>query len=267
MTVVVKVGGSIASNGIPDRLIADIASLAESGLIVVHGGGPAVTELTSSLGIEPKFITSPNGIRSRYTDAATMSAFLMAIKGKINTEIVLALGRYGVNAVGLTGIDAGLIQAERKARLRTFSENGRPMLIDGGYTGRITGVNSSFLKILLGELLVPVIAPIAVSSQMEALNVDGDRAAAAVAGSIGSSLLVLLTNVDAVILDGKPVRTIKRDELMDVMKKVGSGMDKKLLAAGEAIDSGVSRVVICNGNSERPVSEAVDNSIGTVITK
>ncbi len=267
MTVVVKVGGSIASHGIPDQLMADVASVAGRGLIVVHGGGPAVTELASSLGIESKFVTSPDGIRSRYTDAATMSAFLMAIKGRINTDIVLSLGRHGVNAVGLTGMDAGLIQAERKARLKVMSENGRPMFIEGGYTGRITGVNSSFLKMLVAASIVPVIAPVAVSGQMEALNVDGDRAAAAIAGSMGSSLLILLTNVDAVMLDGKPLHTIKRDDLMNVMKKVGSGMDKKLLAAAEAIDSGVGRVVICNGNSVRPVSEALENSSGTVITK
>ena len=267
MSLVVKVGGSIASNGISENLTSDMAALKDMGLIVVHGGGPAVTELTSALGIEPRFVTSPDGIRSRYTDAETMSAFLMAMKGRINTDIVLSLRRYGVNAIGLTGIDAGIMQAERKSRLRVLSDRGRPMFIDGGYTGRITGINSSFLKMLVNEKMVPVIAPIAVSVQQEALNVDGDRAAAAVSGSMASDILVLLTNVDAVMLDGNPIDTIKRGDLLEIIRKVGNGMDKKLMAAGEAIDSGVKKVVICNGNSKQPVTKAVENSVGTVITR
>ena len=267
MVIVVKVGGSIASSGIPDSLIKEIAYHGNDRIVLVHGGGPAVTDLTRKLGIEPRFVTSPEGVKSRYTDAETMEVFLMAMKGRINTDIVLALRKYGRNSVGITGIDAGLMLAERKTRLKTLSGNGRPMFIDGGYTGRITEVNSTFLNGLMDLGMLPVIAPIAVSKDGEALNVDGDRAAAALAGSLKADLLVLLTNVAGVMRQGSLVQHIAESELDEAIRSVGNGMDKKLIAAREALTGGTSRVVISSGSVPNPLENAIQGNMKTVIEK
>lgn len=267
MVTVVKVGGSIASQGLPDSLISELASYRNDRLVLVHGGGPVVTDLTRKLGIEPKFVTSPEGVRSRYTDAETMDVFLMAMKGRINTDIVLALRRYGRDSVGITGIDAGLLVAERKSRLKILSERGRPMMIDGGYTGRIVDVNSAFLNAILDTGLLPVIAPIAVSKNEEALNVDGDRAAAAIAGSLKADRLILMTNVPGVMIDGSLITHIAADDLDEVIRKVGNGMDKKLIASKEALLNGARRVIISSGSSPAPLENALQGETKTVIEK
>ncbi|MFG1545549.1 MAG: [LysW]-aminoadipate/[LysW]-glutamate kinase [Thermoplasmataceae archaeon] len=267
MVTVVKVGGSIASSGVPDSLIKEIAYYENDRIVLVHGGGPAVTDLTMRLGIEPRFVTSPDGVRSRYTDAQTMEVFLMAMKGRINTDIVLALRKYGRNSVGITGIDAGLMVAERKSRLKILSGNGRPMFVDGGYTGRITEVNSAFLNGIMDLGQLPVIAPIAVSKDGEALNVDGDRAAAAIAGSLKADLLVLLTNVTGVMRGDSLVPHIAGTELDEAIRGVGNGMDKKLIAAREALASGAGRVVISSGTISNPLENAIQGKMKTVIEK
>lgn len=247
-------------------LIEGIASIGSGNSILVHGGGPTVSSLCTRLGIEPRFITSPSGIRSRYTDMETMEAFIMAMKGKINTDIVLELQKIGVKAAGLSGIDGPTIIAERKKRLMTVNERGRRIMVDGGYTGKINSVNSFLINSLIEGGITPVISPIALSTENEPLNVDGDRAAAAISGAVKAENLVLLTNVDGVMLDGGLIQKISQRELPDYMKKVGNGMDKKLLAAGEALNGGCKKVIIINGSKGESINELMESQIWTVIT-
>lgn len=254
------------SNGTKSALMKSIASIGSGNSILVHGGGPAVSSLCERLGIEPKFITSPSGIRSRYTDSETMEAFVMAMKGKINTEIVLELQKIGMKAAGISGIDGPTILAERKKRLLTVNERGRKMMVDGGYTGKIVKVDPTLINSFIERRITPVISPIALSSELEPLNVDGDRAAASIAGAVKAEDLVLLTNVDGVMLEGELVPQISRGELPDFMKRVGHGMDKKLLAAGEALNGGCKKVIIVNGNSSESVNSLIEAQKGTVIT-
>ncbi|MGC9116375.1 MAG: [LysW]-aminoadipate/[LysW]-glutamate kinase, partial [Conexivisphaera sp.] len=198
--MVVKVGGSLVHGGFLGGILDDIARLSRSeGLVLVHGGGAVVTEVAEKLGVKQQFITSPTGIRSRYTDRETAEVFAMVMAGKINTEIVASLRARGVDAFGLSGVDGGLIVAERKKRLIVLDERGRKRAIDGGYTGRIVQVRAEVLKALLGAGFTPVVSPVAIGIENEVLNVDADRAAAYVAMALGAERLVILTNVPGLL--------------------------------------------------------------------
>src|SRR5512142_745383 len=150
MLLVIKMGGSILKEGTATDLVADLKEVAKSHKVVlVHGGGAEVTEIASKLGKEQKFIMSPEGFRSRYTDKETVEIYTMVMAGKINKQLVLALEEQGISAVGLSGLDAGLLRAERKTRLIAVDERGRKRVIDGGYTGKISQVNIELLNLLL----------------------------------------------------------------------------------------------------------------------
>ena len=110
-----------------------------------------VTKVCKQLGKEPKFVTSPSGIKSRYTDKETAEIFTMVMSGRINKTIVQMLQKNGINAIGLSGVDAKIIQADRKKKLIIINEKGRKQVIDGGYTGKIKAINSEFIKLLLSS--------------------------------------------------------------------------------------------------------------------
>src|SRR3972149_877242 len=253
--ITIKIGGSVVDNLHPTT-ISDIKKLVEQeGVVLVHGGGKEVTKVSKELGKEPKFVVSPGGIKSRYTDKETAEIFTMVMSGKINKTIVCMLQKNGINAIGLSGIDGKIIQAERKKA------------IDGGYTGKITNVNASLLKLLLEQGYTPVISPIAISEEFDFLNVDGDRAAAYVAGKIQSDKVLFLTNVDGLLMDEKLVNSLTLDEAKAIIPKVGFGMEKKILAATEALDMGVKEALIANGQRENPISAAIAHDKCTVIQK
>jgi acetylglutamate/LysW-gamma-L-alpha-aminoadipate kinase len=254
-------------SGISENLINDIYRRKDEGYIIVHGGGPAVTELCGRLGMDARFVTSPEGIRSRYTDAETMSAYLMAMRGSVNASIVLALQRAGLKSFGMSGIDGPTIMAERKKRLITINEKGRRMFIDGGYTGRILSVDATMILHLLEENMIPVIAPIAVGLEHESLNVDGDRAASAIAREVKASRMIMLTDVDGILSDGRIVDRLDIDQAREILKLTGNGMDKKIISAMESIEAGTHEVIIANGNGERPLTDAINSEKRTVITK
>src|SRR5689334_6933203 len=136
--IVIKIGGSVV-DGLHSTTLADIQALTErEKLVFVHGGGKEVTATATKLGKEQKFIVSPGGVRSRYTDKETADIYTMVMSGKINKAIVGMLLRQGIKAVGLAGIDGGILKAERKKKLLIINDKGRKMMIDGGYTGRIS---------------------------------------------------------------------------------------------------------------------------------
>jgi acetylglutamate/LysW-gamma-L-alpha-aminoadipate kinase len=263
--ITIKIGGSVVDDLHPST-ISDIKKIAETeGVIIVHGGGKEVTKVCKQLGKEPKFVTSPSGIKSRYTDKETAEIFTMVMSGRINKTIVQMLQKNGINAIGLSGIDAKVIQADRKKKLLIMNEKGRKQAIDGGYTGKITEVNSKFIKSLLEQGLTPVISPIAMSEESEFLNIDGDRAAAYVAGKVGCDKVLFITNVDGLLMDGKLVRKLTLAEAKEIRPKIGPGMEKKILASTEALDMGVREALIANGQRENPISAAIAHDNCTVI--
>ncbi|MEX0657362.1 MAG: [LysW]-aminoadipate/[LysW]-glutamate kinase [Nitrosopumilaceae archaeon] len=265
--ITIKIGGSVVDNLHPST-ISDIKKIVrKEGVVLVHGGGKEVTKVSEELGKEPKFVVSPGGIKSRYTDKETAEIFTMVMSGRINKTIVLMLQKNGINAVGLSGVDGKVIQAERKKKLVIVNEKGRKQVIDGGYTGKITNVNASFIRTLLDQGYTPVISPIAISEEFDFLNVDGDRAAAYVAGKIASDKVLFLTNVDGLLLDDKLVRNLTLAKAKEVLPKIGFGMEKKVLAATEALEMGVKEALISNGQKENPISSAIAHDNCTVITK
>ena len=265
--ITIKIGGSVVDNLHPST-IDDIKKIAEQeGVILVHGGGKEVTKVTEQLGKEPKFVVSPNGIKSRYTDKETSEIFTMVMSGRINKTIVQMLQKNGINAVGLSGMDGKTIEADRKKKLMIMNEKGRKQMIDGGYTGKISNVNSELIKTIMDKGYTPVISPIAISEESEFLNVDGDRAAANVAGHVKSDKVLFITNVDGLLMEDKLVEKLSLAEAKEIMPKIGFGMEKKILAATEALEMGVSEALIANGQKENPISSAIQHDNCTVISK
>lgn len=263
--ITIKIGGSVVDDLHPSTIL-DIKKFVESeGVVLVHGGGKEVTKVCEQLGKEIKFVTSPSGIKSRYTDKETIEIFTMVMAGRINKTIVQMLQKNGINAIGLSGVDAKVIQAERKKKLMIINEKGRKQAIDGGYTGKIKEINSSLIKNLLEQGLTPVISPIAIGEESEFLNVDGDRAAAYVAGKIGSDKVLFITNVDGLFMDDKLVTKLTLAEAKEIRPKIGPGMEKKILASAEALDMGVKEALIANGQKENPISSALAHDNCTVI--
>jgi len=150
MLLVIKMGGSILKEGASSDLVSDLKELLkENKAVLFHGGGVEVTEIAAKLGKEQKFIVSPEGFRSRYTDKETIEIYTMVMAGKINKQIVLALQSQGIAAVGLSGLDGAILKAERKKKLIAVDERGRKKVMDGGYTGKISKVNADLIQLLL----------------------------------------------------------------------------------------------------------------------
>ena len=280
--ITIKIGGSVVDDLHPS-IVTDIKKLVDKlpertkatgeGIVLVHGGGKEVTKVTEQLGKEPKFVVSPGGVKSRYTDLETAEIFTMVMSGRINKTIVKMLQKNGINAVGLSGIDGKIIQADRKKKLIIMNEKGRKQAIDGGYTGKITQVNESLIETLLEQRYVPVISPVAISEDSEFLNVDGDRAAANIAGKIGmiarmhlpDNKIIFLTNVDGLLMDEKLVDTLTLAKAKEILPQIGFGMEKKILAATEALDMGVPEAIIANGQRDNRISSAIAYNHCTVI--
>jgi [amino group carrier protein]-L-2-aminoadipate 6-kinase len=267
MRVVVKIGGSLMKEGIPEAFINDVVSLSPiHQIVLVHGGGEVVTDVATRLGKEQRFVVSPEGIRSRYTDKETAEIYLMVMSGLLAKRLVLALGKSGVKSISLTGADGQLMQAKRKTKLVIVDERGRKVAIDGGYTGKVQGVNSSLLELLLSQGYLPVVSPVATGEAGEPLNVDGDRAASTIAVASKADAVVFVTNVDGLMLDGGLVSHMTPAEAMSELSKVGVGMQKKVMAAVEAVQGGVREAIICSGTRSDPLAKALSHDTCTVIS-
>jgi acetylglutamate/LysW-gamma-L-alpha-aminoadipate kinase len=185
---------------------------------------------------------------SRYTDAETLRIFAMSVVGEINTSLVAGLQRRGVNALGLSGVDGRLLLARRKATVRTVTPDGRTVILRDDHTGQIESVDEVLLKMLISVGYTPVVAPLALSHEGERLNVDGDRAAAAIAIALRAEALAIMTNVPGLLTDpgdlASVISHIPAGRLDEYMVYARGRMRKKLLGAQEAIEGGVSRVYI-----------------------
>jgi len=264
--IVIKIGGSVV-DGLHPSALADIKAIAENDkLVFVHGGGKEVTATATKLGKEQKFIVSPGGVRSRYTDKETADIYTMVMSGKINKAITGMLLRQGIKAVGIAGIDGGVLKAERKKKLMIINEKGRKMIIDGGYTGKINAVDPTLIHILVDNDYVPVVSPIALSEEYDFLNVDGDRAAAYVAGGVKADRVIFITNVNGLMLNEKLVTGMTLEQAKAALPKIGSGMEKKVLACTEAVEMGVKEAIIASGQVVKPISSAIAHNNCTVIT-
>ena len=267
MLIVVKIGGDLLKEGLPHALINDLIALRkEHKILLVHGGGDIVTDISTKLGHPPKFVVSPKGFKSRYTDMEESSIYTMVMAGKINKEVVTSLERNGIAAMGLSGLDAHLIKAERKKQLIIIDERGRRQLIEGGYTGQIKSINVALLESILELGVLPVVSPIAQGDEYEALNVDGDRTAAAIASALRADRLILLTDVKGIMLNNTLISNLTLRQAEESLEKIGSGMITKVYAATEAVKNGVKEASIASGLIESPLSDALGHMECTVIS-
>ena len=236
--VVVKYGGhAMEDPTLADLFAQDVVLMRHVGMnpVVVHGGGPQISDLMQRLGKEPEFV---DGLR--VTDAETMDIVRMALVGKVNREIVASVNRHGSYAVGLSGEDAGLISVSmRDERL--------------GFVGDVTGIDPSIVHRLLNEELIPVIATIGVDDAGQAYNINADTVAGAIAEALGAEKLVYLTDVAGLYADYPDESTlISRVDVaglaeLEAAGKVSEGMIPKLHSCADALRKGVGRAHILDG--------------------
>lgn len=255
LRAVIKAGGS---QGV-DRdavatLVADVARSDE--IVLVHGASAETDRLATALGVPQETIVSPSGHQSRRTDRRTLEVFAMAALGVENFLYVEKLQQRGVDAVGLSGLSGRLLVGKRKD-VRAVRD-GKTILLRDDYTGTVEAVNLPLLTQLIGPGRVPVIAPLALSAENEALNVDGDRVAARIAVAIDADALLILTNVPGLLRDVRDPLSLVPEITVDEAEALAQGrMKKKILAAREALAGGVDEVVIR--------SAAGDPAVRTVI--
>jgi acetylglutamate kinase len=257
-TVVVKYGGHAMDDPTLAELFAeDVVLMRLVGMypVVVHGGGPQITDLMRRLGKEPEFV---DGLR--VTDAETVDIARMALVGKVNREIVTSLNVHGSYAVGLSGEDAGLLRVEaRDAKL--------------GYVGDVQAIDPAILHRLLREDLIPVVATIGVDREGQAYNVNADAVAAAIATALEAEKLVYLTDVAGVYEDfGDEGSLISQTDVRGLQRlladgKVGEGMIPKLRSCIEALEGGVHRAHVLDGRVPHALLLEIftREGVGTVI--
>ncbi len=262
MTLVVKVGGASGNALMP--VLADLAHRTD--YVLVHGGSDEVDRLGEALGRPSEYYTSPSGVVSRKSDPAHLEVLVMAIAGAVQTGIVAALTGLGVRAVGLSGVDGALLTARRKEASRAVVD-GHVVLLKEDRSGTIERVHADLLRLLLDAGWVPVVGPPAVTPTGEVVNVDADRAAAAIASALNAEALLLLTNVPGLLRNpddpASLIPTVARDEIDAVLPLAAGRMRKKVIAAREALNGSVPRVVIASSRGPDPVTRALGGE-GTV---
>jgi acetylglutamate/LysW-gamma-L-alpha-aminoadipate kinase len=265
--IVVKVGGS---KGIDyDALCDDLADIWQQvpRMVLVHGGSDETNQVAEALGHPPRFVTSPSGHTSRYTDRRTLEIFAMIYCGKMNKGLVERLQQRKVNAFGLSGLDGRLLTGKRKDAIRVV-ENGRQKILRDDWTGTVAHVDAHLFDMLLHRDYLPVVAPLISGEQGEALNSDGDRVAAMIAVAMRAETLLLLSNVPGLLRDfpdeSSLIPHIPHAEVDQYADYAQGRMKKKILGAAEAIDQGVPRVVLGDARLDKPVSRALEGQ-GTVM--
>jgi acetylglutamate kinase len=256
--VVVKYGGAVMDKaGLAASFAQDVMLLRSVGIkpVIVHGGGPAVTQLSARLGIETTFV---DGLR--VTDADTLDVATMVLAGKLNTDVVSTLVAGGVRAVGLSGVDGQLLLA-RKAE--------GP---DLGFVGEVVHADAGVLATLLDASFVPVVASIAMDATGQAYNVNADVVAAELAVALGAHKLVYLNDVPGLIGPAgdllSELSVANAEELLASPGVVDGGMIPKLESAIRALRAGIDRVHLVDGRVEHAVVLELftPEGIGTMIT-
>ena len=260
-TVVVKYGGAaMQTESLSAEVMADAVQLSKSGvrLVIVHGGGPDLSALQKRLGMETRFV---DGLR--YTDEETVEAALMSLAGKVNKSLVRQIQAGGGMAVGISGIDGGILNCEKKTEP------------DLGFVGEVLSVDPSLLETLLGAGFIPVISTLGIGQDGQIYNVNADTAAGKIAASLGADRFVVLSDIPGVLREKEDASTvipvIETGEIEGLISSgvVAGGMIPKLRSAADVVASGVGEVLIADGRGHHALSHAVsaDEGFGTIIRK
>ena len=263
ITVVIKYGGSaLVSHEIKESLIKDIALMKFVGFkpVVVHGGGPEITEMLNRLKIESRFA---DGLR--ITDEQTMEIVEMVLTGKLNKQITTDLLMQGIQAAGISGKDGRSIQVEKYM----------PGNMDIGLVGAIKKVDATLIKTLIDNDFVPVISPVGADQKGTGYNVNADMAAVAIAGALKAEKLVFLTDVEGILHDrtdaGSVYSRVKVGQISQMIEDgiISGGMIPKVESCVEAVNAGVQHVHILDGRVEHCLILEIftKEGIGTMIER
>jgi acetylglutamate kinase len=256
---VIKYGGAaMVKDSLKKSFCEDVILLWSVGLrpIVVHGGGPEITQALEKFGGQPEFVDG-----MRVTNAADVKVVEMVLTGGINAELVTLLNQEGGRAVGVSGKDGALLRVRR-----LMAEGGR----DLGQVGEVTRVNREFLEMLLNQGYVPVISPVGIGEDGLSYNINADSVAAEVAGVLGASKLIYLTDVPGILRHGELVSNLTSPELARELEQGGisGGMKAKVKSILKALGAGVERVHIVDGRAPHMLIGELftDRGVGTLIT-
>ena len=266
---VVKIGG--AKGNAPEPLLRDLSLRLAAGekWVLVHGASGAMEDLCEAAGREPQYVTSPSGFRSRYVPQETLRLFEYAC-ASFSVGLISSLARLGVPAEPLYPVDAVTGKARRKDVLRVV-EGGKKRILRGNYSGSVTSFDPGPVLDSWKKGFLPLLPPLASDEDGKGrLNVDGDRLAAAAAAALGADILLILTNVPGLMKDpSDPTSLIQEgylEDWEDVESFAQGNMKRKMLAAREAIEGGVTKVVLADSRNDRPLIRALDGG-GTVLCR
>lgn len=270
-TIVIKYGGNaMVSDELKEKVMQDIALMKYVGIrpVIVHGGGPEITGFLKKVGKQSAFVAG-----LRVTDAETVEIAEMVLDGKVNSEIVNLLNHRGVRAVGLSGKDAGLIEARKK--LATVYDGDMAKKVDIGYVGEVAKVNTALLEDLLDQDYVPIIAPIGVGKDGESYNINADYVAAEIAGALQAEKLLLLTDIEGIYKDFNDkstfISTLHLPEAREYIKEgiIAGGMIPKVEACLTALEQGAGKTHIIDGRLDHSIILEVFTSkgIGTQVVR
>lgn len=269
-TIVIKYGGNaMVDEELKFGFARDVVLMKLVGLnpIIVHGGGPQIGKLLADLKIESNFVDG-----MRVTDTDTMNVVQMVLGGQVNQEIVSLINKSGGNAVGLTGKDANLIQAQKMLIERTGPEMKSPEIIDIGHVGEVVKINRAVLDILTSGDIIPVIAPIGFGENGETYNINADLVAGKVAAELKAEKLILLTDVPGLQdSNGELISSLTASQVNDLIQDgtITGGMLPKIDCALSAVEAGVNSAQIIDGRVAHAVLlELLTNEgVGTMISR
>lgn len=260
MRGIVKIGG--ASGNCTAPLMEEIVERVSRGeeWVVVHGASARMNQLCEGAGIAPRHVTSPGGYRSRFVGIREQALF-EAAAARNSVELLELLGKRGGRGCPVFPSVNRSVQASRKDSLRILEE-GRLRVLRGNYSGRISRVYTEEMEEILGGGGIPLLPPLGYDEESSLnLNVDGDRLAAATAGALGASVMIIASNVPGLLEDpSREESLISRGNLEDweSLDACAQGnMKRKLLACREALEAGVPRVILCDSRRERPLEDAL----------
>ena len=267
-TVVIKYGGhAMVNEDLKEMFAMDVVMMKYVGInpVVVHGGGPQIGNLLKKLGKESKFV---HGMR--VTDEETMSIVEMVLAGNVNKEIVGLINHHGGNAVGLTGKDGNLIQAEKYLLSADKAKDTPPEIIDLGLVGKVKKLNTGLIVSLVNDGFIPVIAPTGVGESGETYNINADIVAGEVAAALQAEKLVLLTDVAGVLdEEGQLINTMNDDEAKRLIDTgaIEGGMYPKVKCCLKALRGGIKKAHIIDGRLKHSILLEIltDEGIGTEI--
>lgn len=267
-TVVIKYGGhAMVDESLKEMFAMDVVMMKYVGInpVVVHGGGPQIGNLLKKIGKDSKFVQG-----MRVTDEETMSIAEMVLAGSVNKEIVGLINHHGGNAVGLTGKDGNLIQAEKYFLNADKAKDTPPEIIDLGLVGKVKKLNVNLIVSLSNEGFIPVIAPIGVGDGGETYNINADVVAGEVAAALQAEKLVLLTDVKGVLdAEGQLINTMSGDEIENLIATgaIEGGMYPKVKCCLKALKSGTKKAHIIDGRLKHSILLEIftDEGIGTEI--